>query len=55
MNTSDIQDLAKHYANIPILDRNYRSVVHLEDESDKLFWDKILQKIKTSISKKTSC
>lgn len=46
MNTSDIQALAKHYANIPILDRNYRSVVHLEDESDKLFWDKILQKFR---------
>ena len=41
MNTSE---LAEYYANIPITDKNIRSVVHLEDESDEYFWNTLLQK-----------
>lgn len=37
---------AKYYNNIPILSPKYRSVVHLEDEEDKEFWNRILQKYK---------
>lgn len=41
MNTSE---LAEYYTNIPITDKNIRSVVHLEDESDEYFWNTLLQK-----------
>lgn len=34
---------AEYFANIPILDRKYRSSVHLEDQEDELFWDSMLQ------------
>lgn len=37
---------ARYFNNIPILDPKYRSVVHLEDEEDKVFWDKVLQRVR---------
>lgn len=41
MNTPE---LAEYYANIPITDKSIKSAVHLEDESDKYFWNNVLQK-----------
>lgn len=35
---------ARYFNNIPILVPDYRSVVHLEDEEDKVFWDTVLQR-----------
>ena len=35
---------ARVYNNLPLLEPKYRSVVHLEDEEDKAFWDEQLQK-----------
>ena len=44
MNTKDLQIQAEYYSNIAILDRNFKSSVYLEDESDIYFWDIMLQK-----------
>lgn len=41
--TSLIEAQAEYYANIPIIDRTYKSSVHLEDMIDEKFWDIMLQ------------
>lgn len=43
MSESNIEIQAEYYKNIPILDRKFKSSVHLEDEEDELFWDTMLQ------------
>lgn len=43
MPVSDFEAQAEYFANIPILDRKYRSSVHLESETDEMFWDTMLQ------------
>ena len=40
---SFIEAHAEYYANIPIIDRTYKSSVHLEDMIDERFWDVMLQ------------
>ena len=44
MNAYELQIQAEYYSNIPILDRSFRSTVHLEDKQDEYFWDILLQK-----------
>ena len=39
-----IEKQALYYRNIPLLNRNIKAVVHLEDAEDKLFWNNQLQK-----------
>ena len=39
-----IEEQARYYRNIPLRDRNIKSVVHLEDAEDILFWSNQLQK-----------
>lgn len=39
-----IRSQAKVYKNLPLLVPQYRSVVHLEDDEDKFFWNEQLQK-----------
>lgn len=36
---------ARYYSNIPIIDRRYKSCVHIEDKEDEKFWDYHLQHI----------
>lgn len=43
MPLSNIEAQAEYFTNIPILDRKYKSSVHLEDREDELFWDTLLQ------------
>lgn len=38
MSEANIEIQAEYYRNIPILDRKFKSSVHLEDEEDELFW-----------------
>ena len=42
----NIASQARYYNNISIIKRNIRSVVHLENEEDKAFWDSILQQFR---------
>jgi len=37
---------ARYYKNLPQLNHRYRSVVHIEDEEDKPFWDELLQRFR---------
>lgn len=39
-----IEACALDYANVPQIDRRYIASVHLENESDKSFWESVLQK-----------
>ena len=41
-----IESQAKYYNNIPFVSPKYRSVVHLEDDEDKVFWDTMLQRFR---------
>ena len=41
-----IASQAKYYNNIPLVSPKYRSVIHLEDEEDKVFWDPLLQRFR---------
>lgn len=43
MSESNIEIQAEYYSNIPILDRDIKASVHLENEEDELFWDTMLQ------------
>ena len=40
----NILSQARHYNNLPLIKRDIRSVVHLEDAEDEPFWDTILQR-----------
>ena len=42
----NILSQARHYNNLPIIKRDIRSVVHLEDAEDEPFWDTILQRVR---------
>ena len=46
MSTKEAQELAEYYSNAILIERGYRASVYLEDESDKVFWDKILQEFR---------
>ena len=37
---------ARYYNNLPLIKRDIRSVVHLEDAEDKPFWDAIIQRVR---------
>ena len=37
---------ARFYNNLPLIDPKYRSVVHLEDAEDKVFWNTLLQRFR---------
>lgn len=37
------RDQARHFANLPLIDRRYIASVHLEDRNDKPFWNEMLQ------------
>ena len=39
-----IEEQARYYQNLPLLDRSIKAVVHLEDAEDELFWNHQLQK-----------
>ena len=43
---NNILSQARHYSNLPIIKRDVRSVVHLEDAEDETFWDTILQRVR---------
>lgn len=42
----NILSQARHYNNLPLIKRDIRSVVHLEDAEDEPFWDTILQRVR---------
>ena len=42
----NIRSQARHYNNLPIIKRDIRSVVHLEDAEDEPFWDAIIQRVR---------
>lgn len=42
---NNIESQARNFARIPIYNKKYRAVVHLEDEEDKVFWDRRLQQV----------
>ena len=44
MPISNIEAQAEYFTNIPIIDRKFKSCVHLENEEDELFWNTMLQK-----------
>lgn len=39
-----IEEQARYFRNIPLRDRKFKAVIHLEDAEDKLFWSNQLQK-----------
>ena len=39
-----IEKQARYFSNIPLRDRKFKAVIHLEDAEDKLFWSNQLQK-----------
>lgn len=43
--SNDIESQARNFARIPIYNKKYVAVVHLEDEEDKVFWDNRLQQV----------
>lgn len=43
---NNIESQARTFARIPIYNKKYLAVVHLEDEEDKVFWDRRLQKVR---------
>ena len=42
----NIASQAKFFNNLPLISPKYRSVVHLEDQEDKAFWDTLLQRFR---------
>ena len=42
----NILSQARYYNNLPLIKRDVRSVVHLEDAEDETFWDTILQRVR---------
>lgn len=42
----NIRSQARHYNNLPIIKRDIRSVVHLEDAEDEPFWNAIIQRVR---------
>lgn len=42
----NILSQARHYNNLPIIKRDIRSVVHLEDAEDEPFWNTIIQRVR---------
>lgn len=47
VDTKYIAACALDYANVPQIDRRYIASVHLENDSDKSFWESVLQKNRT--------
>ena len=45
----NIASQARYFNNLPVLSPKYRSVVHLEDEEDKAFWNTILQRFRPGV------